>query len=154
SPGWRAASADAAFARNVVGARLATRADGPLDVGIGRFPRAQLRLTPRAALSAAGHVDAGRVVYPDAWPGGVDLVVTAEAHAIEAFLVLRDLGARDSAAAARRAFAWDAALPSGIARAAFEADGSLAFENAAGGAVLRVLPAYAVDAAGTRRAAH
>ncbi len=140
SPGWRAADVrDTAG----VGARYATTADRPMDIGVGQDPTRTVILTP----TGAGHVDAtldrGRVVFHDAYPS-TDVVVGATRERVEELLILRS-------ASAPSVFAWTMALPSRLPSARIAANGSLEIVDAHGRPALVMPRPFAVDAHGQRR---
>src|SRR5262249_49989632 len=137
SPGWRAVEA---AKYDELGARAGATADGAMEVGIARSVDTRVKLMLEHASSHAGALRDGHVVYADALEG-VDLIVTASHRDVESLLLLRDLNEQP---AFSFAFAWRVELPTGIAQVAARGDGSLAFVNHGGEAVLAMPPAYAV----------
>lgn len=141
SPGWRAADRKRFEG---IGARLPERADGTREVGLSRFERFRLSITPQGSSGAATlMVNNGRAVVVDAWPS-TDVVLTASESRLEEFLVLKD-------ETAPKEFAWKVDLPRGIKDVRQERDGGLTFADAKGEMVMRMPPAVAVDAEGMRR---
>ena len=140
SPGWRAAEKKRFDA---IGARLPENGAQAREVGLSRFERFRLRVTPEGARgSAALELHEGRVLYRDVWPS-TDEIVTVTDDRYEELLLLKDK-------AAPREFVWRLEVPRGIAQVRQQSDGAIDFVDGAGALVLRAPPAVAVDAAGTK----
>src|SRR5262245_48986736 len=140
SPGWRSARMGPFYD---VGARLPTRADGALALGIGQSPAFLLTLVAEGAQSAPVADDAGRAIYRAAWPS-TDLVFVASEKRVEWLLVLADEHAPAS-------FAWRVTLPSQLPTVRPQPSGGLVIADQGGTARLRIPTPYALDARGRRR---
>jgi len=124
-----------------LGALFPSRADGTLRFSPGRVESWTLRLSPRDARPVTGAVDAGRLVFTEAWPS-TDLVATSDARSAEWFLVLRD-------ATAPRSFRWHVELGTGLHPQTGD-DGRIDLLDPRGDAALRIEPVWAIDAQGKK----
>jgi len=139
--GWRLAS-DA----SLMGAKFPTHADESFRMGPGRVDRWAATLAPVGARHAVGEEHDGRLAYEDAWPS-TDLVVVSGRRGVEWMLTLRD----DRAPAA---FAWKLSLGKDLkVDPGRLGNGAIDLVDGKGDAALRIHPAFAVDAKGTRREA-
>jgi hypothetical protein len=142
SAGWRNARR---APLEQIGVRLPTRANQPVQVGIGQSTRLQMEWTLQGGAPSAAREDAGRVLYRGVAPA-TDLVYVAGELRVEAFLLLR----RPSAPSE---FRWRITLPAGLPTVRRTGAGGLELLDEAGRSRLHVPPAFLVDAEGRRRAA-
>ena len=126
-----------------LGARLPDRADGALELGLGRQDAMRLRLAPEGALGVPAVLDRGRVLYRGAY-ASTDAVVVADERRVEVLFLMHD-------ARAPREFTWRVQLPSDLPEIVATPQGGLAIRDAAGRTRINVPPAFALDAHGTRR---
>ncbi|MGZ3452082.1 MAG: MYXO-CTERM sorting domain-containing protein [Polyangiales bacterium] len=130
---------------NHLGALLPKKGDGAWRVGPARIERLTTTLSPIGARPVEATIDQGRLFYEGAWPS-TDVVVATGRRGMEWLLVLRDREAPTS-------FAWDAKLGSGLhPRPGGSPDGAIELLDEHDTPTLRIDPAFAVDAKGTRRA--
>ena len=138
SPGLRAGPEGA------LAARLARTADGVLEVSAARRVPHRLELRAQgAAPGSVGVLNEGRVTFENAYPA-TDLVVVTSPGRVEQLLLLRD-------ASAPRRFAWTVTRGPGLVEVRQTPSEGIRFLDEKGEGVLRVLPAFALDRAGTRR---
>jgi MYXO-CTERM domain-containing protein len=140
SPGWRSGRMGLEFE---IGARLPDRADGVLEVGVGRSERHTLRLYPDGARPVSATLDAGRAIYRGAYAATDALYVTTPER-VEVFYLL-------GSPAAPTEFRWRVTLPEELPGTKWETSGALVFADRAGTGRLRVPRPFALDARGTRR---
>jgi hypothetical protein len=127
-----------------VGARAPVDAASAFAVGM-RNTLTRLAVTLEGARAVPPDLQDAGIVYPGAY-ASTDVIMTLQGGRFEEVLLLQD-------AKAPTEFAWSVGLPRGIAGAHVDEDGGATFADDRGQGVLRVLPPFAVDAAGTRRGA-
>jgi hypothetical protein len=140
SPGWRSGRMGLHFE---VGALLPDRADGVLEVGIGRSERHRLRLHPEGALAVAPALDQGRAVFRGAYPA-TDALYVSTPERVEVFFLL---GSRT----APTEFRWRVEQPPSLPNVKWETSGALVFAERGGTGRLRVPRPWAIDGRGVRR---
>lgn len=129
--------------RDSLGALAPETADGAFTVSIGASRLLALTLTPEGASTAPGRAHEGRVSYEDKWLD-TDSVIVADRERAEELLVLRGPDAPHS-------FSWRVELGERLGVPRRASDGAIELPDLAGQVVLRLPPAFALDAAGTRR---
>ena len=126
--------------------RLPATADGTVELNVARRDGHRLELRPLGATTGSvGVLSEGRVTYENAYPA-TDLVVVATPGRVEQLFLLRD-------ARAPRRFAWSVVRGPAFTEVRQSPGEGIRFVNAQGEAALRILPAFALDRAGTRREA-
>jgi hypothetical protein len=129
-----------------MGALLPVHADAEWRIGPGRVDRWSMRLQGKGMRSAAGVLDAGLLVYEEAWTH-TDVIVNSGERGVEWMLHLQD-------AAAPTSFAWKLSLGADLqVRMGHLPDGSIELVDGSGDTAIRIHPAFALDAHGTKRAA-
>jgi hypothetical protein len=132
-------------ARPDLGVTLPAKADGPFQIGLGAAPGFRISLTPEGARPSVVGEQQGFAVYRSAYPA-TDLLWIATHSGAEQLFVLD--GPR-----APSELTFRVELPDGLPRARQDGAGGLDFLDAGGTPRLYVPPPFAIDAAGTRRAA-
>ncbi len=143
--GWESAGWEAPVVagRRELAAKIPERATGSVVVRVGRSPEQELRWTATGAAPSTVQLDAGVAVYPDAWTDA-DLVVTQAPLRFELLVLLRTPRAPTR-------YAWELTLGSAFSGVEPQSDGSLLLAGASGAPLLRIPPAFAIDANGVRR---
>jgi len=139
SHGWRGVGAGSAR----IAARVAARADGTYEIGLGPDPEHAIRLTREGASGAEAELDGGRLTYQEAYPA-TDLVAVATLERFEELLLLHTPSAPTR-------FSWRVRLPPSIPFANVQADGSLAFLDPSGQPAVHLAKPFALDARGRKR---
>jgi hypothetical protein len=124
--------------------RAPKAASEPLRIGFLGPPSRTLELIAKVEGNVGGEIAGGHVVYADAFEGGADMLVTSDAVSTELLALVR-------APKAHVHLAWSVGLSDGLGAIRKDRDGGLEVVGNDGQVQLRVLPAYAIDARGTRR---
>ncbi len=143
SDGPRFARATGAESAHSLSAQLAASGRGALRVALGSLDGPRVELRPTQSNDVAAATEDGVVTYAGV-AAATDLLVMAADTRIEELLLLRG-------PEAPKQFRWNVEVGAGL-ELGRATDGAQVFQDAAGNPLLRIAPAFLVDAMGERRA--